>query len=714
MVISSLRRVRRLTLAGALSFMLLGITTGVVGQAVPRLESAITDETGVLAPDTAEIETALQALFDRTGVQLYVLFVHDTGGADIADYAAAVGEQNLGDTDALLVVALDDRADNISVGTALRNSVSQVEIDRVRTTLLEPGLADGDFGGAVIRTANALVPVFGTTQPPPRTGQPPTAVPPPTVPVATPVPGQPGQGGGVGLSILLVIGTILIVVGVLLVAGRVRRLREERLAAFNEAKTQEELGRQANRLLIGTDDALRDAEQELGFAEAEFGADESHALRDAFAGAKTELNAAFEIGQKLDDSIPEPPELRRGMIQEIIERCQRAQKVVDTQAAKLAELRDLERNAPQVLDRLASDLDQAKKQLGGVEPIRTRLSGYAAASAGTAIGNFDAAQQKIAAARDKLDAGRASLKEGRPAEAATAAKAAEQAIADAGALIDGASRLADSLDETAAKLKTEIPAAAADVEAARKVATSGNAAGLEQSLADAEAALAEAKEAAAADPPDVMRAYRRATEANTLADKLLESARAAEEQRQRAFQAASSAITSAETSLSRARDYIAAYRRSQSIGRMARNRLAEGERELAAAQGFLDTDTAEALQHAQAASRLANEAYGFAQQVPPGYGPIDYGSVRPGTDVGSLVIGAILGGMFSGGGGARHGPGGSPGSVVRPGRSGGGFGGGRSSSGGFGFGGFGSGGFGGGNIGGGGGFGGGRSSSGHW
>jgi uncharacterized membrane protein YgcG len=713
MIVSSLRRFRRLALAAALSLTLVGIAGAVLAQSVPRLDSAITDQTGVLASDKAEIEAALQTLFERTRVQLYVLFVHSTDGVEIADYAAAVGEQNLGDTDALLVVALDDRTDNISVGSGLRGAVSQVDIDRVRADVLEPGLADGDFGGAVVRTANALVSVLGATEPPP-TGVPPTAVPPTIGPAVTPPPSEPALGS----NALAIVGLVLVTIGAAIVTlwivGRMRRLRNERLAAFNEAKTQEELGRQANRLLIGTDDALRDAEQELGFAEAEFGAEESQVLRAALAGAKTELNAAFQIGQKLDDSIPEPPELRRNMIQEIIERCQRAQKVVDAQAARLAELRDLERNAPQVLDRLAGDLDQATKRLGGIEPIRTRLSAYAAASVGTAIGNFDAAQQKVDAARDKLDAGRASLKDGKPAEAATAAKAAEQAIADAGALLDGAGRLADSLDETAAKLKSEIPAAVADLEAARKVVAKGDAAGLAQSLADADAALAEAKEAAAADPPDVMRAYRRATEANNLADKLLESARAAEEQRQRAYQAASSAITSAETSLSRARDYIAAYRRSQSIGRMARNRLAEGERELAAAQGLLDTDTAQALQHAQAASRLANEAYGFAQQVPPGYGPIDYGSVRPGTDLGSLVIGAILGGMFSGGGGGRRGSGSSPGGVVRPGRSGSGFGGGRSSSGGFGFGGFGSGGFGGGNIGGGGGFGGGRSSSGHW
>lgn len=706
-MMTSRSRAARLLAGALLGLLLLAAAGGVAAQTIPKLTSAVTDETGVLAPDTNRINDALQSLFASTGVQLYVLFVHTTGGMDIADFAVAVGDQNLQGRDALLVVAIDDQTDDISVGPGLRGSVSQVDLDRVRTEQLEPWLRQGVFGQGVIDSATALVPVFGGAKP-------------------TATPGQPGQPL-LGSGALAIVGLILVSIGAAVVAlwvvGRVRRLRTERLAAFNEAKTQEELGRQANRQLIALDDGLRDAEQELGFAEAEFGPGESGPLREALAGAKAELNAAFEIGQKLDDSTPEPPELRRTMIEEIIARCTKAQKVIDAQQARLAELRDLERNAPQVLDHLAGDLAAVDKRLAGSTPVRARLARYAPASTQSAAGNFDAAQQKIEAAGKAIGDGRASIGNGKPAEAATAAKTAEQAIADANALLDAASRLADALDETAAKLKTELPAARTDVEAAHKVVAAGTAAGLAQALADADAALTEAQAAADANPPDVMTAYRRATDANAQADKLLQSAREAEEQRQRAYQAAASGISAAEANLTRARDYIAAYRRSQSIGRMARNRLAEGERELATAQSLLPTDTAQALQHAQAASRMANEAYGYAQQVAPAYGPIDYGSVRPGTDLGSLVIGAILGGMLSGGGrSGSRGAGGSPGSVVRPGGSsgGGGWGGGRSSSGGFGGfggGGFGSGGFGSGGFGGGGhggGFGGGRSSSGHW
>ena len=167
----------------------------------------------------------------------------------------------------------------------------------------------------------------------------------------------------------------------------------------------------------------------------------------------------------------------------------------------------------------------------------------------------------------------------------------------------------------------------------------------------------------------------------------------------------------------RARDYIDAYRRSRDIGRMARNRLAEAESHLQQGEAILDHDPTVAFDHARQAASLADEAYSLAQHNDPDYAPVDFGTYRSGTDLGSLVMGAILGGILNGGGGSRGGGGWS--APSRTGSRGGGWGGGwggRSSSGGFG-GGFGSGGFGRGGFGGGrsgGGFGGGRSSSGRW
>ena len=697
------------------------LAPAVAGQVIPRLETAITDQTGVLDDSRTEIENALDDLFDRTGVQLYVLFVDSTGSMHIADYAAAVGEQNLGTTDALLVVALGDRTDDISVGSDLRGRISQTRLDQIREDVLEDRLAAGDFGGAVVDTSDALAAAFAPlpTTSPAGTA---TPVPPPTVQPTT-GPNGPDQGAGGGISLLAILGVVLIAAGVIWLFVRVRQLRAERQQAFDEAKRQEEMGREANRLLIATDDALRDAEQELGFAEAEFGADNSRSLREALGAARRELNACFAIGQKLDDSEPETPEQRRQMIGEIIERCAAIQKQVEGQQAELARLRDLERNAPTVLEHLAGESTRLDERLAAdATAVAARLARYGRASTESVAGNLAAAREKAAAGRGHIADGRAAVAEGRSADAAVAANQAQDLLEDAAELIDAISKLADSLDATAAKLAAELAAARTNVAQARHAAQGVAAGALAETLRQATTALAEAEGAAGTDQPDVLTAYRRATEANTLADQLLAGAREEQAKRERTMQSAISAIAAAEASYARANGYVSSYRRSQEISRMARNRLVEAERHLAEARALLNTDTAAALSHAQSADRLANEAYSLAQQVPPSYDQYDPSRHRPDTDLGSLVIGAILGSMIGGGGGGRGG------GVGGSGRRGGGWSGGssrrggswggRSSSGGFGSGGFGSGGFGGGGIGGsgsgGGGFGGGRSSSGRW
>jgi uncharacterized membrane protein YgcG len=705
---------RALSTLGLIAVAALLTVQPVAAQEIPRLTEAVTDQTGLLSADRAQIDSALQRLFDRTAVQLYVLFVDTTEGMDIADYAAAVGDENLAPGDALLVVAVNDRTDNISIGSDLAGRVSQTSLDRVRSDVLEAGLAAGDFGGAVIQTADALGDVFPQVGP---TAGPRTPSPRPT-PAVTPAPGGTSQGGGLTSVLIILLAVFLIVIGVALVIGRVVRLRTERRALFEEAKTQEQLGREANALLLKTDDALRDADQELGFAEAEFGAEQVQPLKDALAAAREELNTAFLVGQKLDDSEPETAEQRRHMIEEVITRANKAHQAADAQTAALKKLRDLERKAPEVIDRLETEAGRVEALVERTRGDEARLARYAEASTSSVAENVASAVAKIASARDRLNEGREQLAANAPAKAAVAANAAEDALANASALLAAVTNLADSLDNSAAGLKDQLGHATQDLEQARVQLGQAPAAALASALSEAETALAEARRLAEPPRPDVLAAARKASDANTLADKLLAGAREAQEQRRRTEQNAIAAIATARADVSRARDYINGYRRSQTIGREPRNRLTEAERRLALAEQALNQDVAQALEHARAADGLANEAYSLAvQQIPAGQ-QFDIGQVRPDDSLGSLVLGAILGGMLSGRGGGGF-PG-RPGAPARPtgifgGGNRGGFGGGRSSSGSFGIGSFGSGGFHGG-FGGGshGGFGGGRSSSGGW
>src|SRR3954451_2740007 len=101
---------------GAIALLVVGLglllTASVTAASPPVLTGAVTDQTGVLASGRSQIDAAQRALFGDTGIQLYVLFVRSTDGAEISTFAQQTGERNnLGSRDALLVVALEDRTD---------------------------------------------------------------------------------------------------------------------------------------------------------------------------------------------------------------------------------------------------------------------------------------------------------------------------------------------------------------------------------------------------------------------------------------------------------------------------------------------------------------------------------------------------------------------------------------------------------------------------
>ena len=64
------------------------------------------------------------------------------------------------------------------------------------------------------------------------------------------------------------------------------------------------------------------------------------------------------------------------MIQEVIDRSANAQQVLEAQTTKLAELRDLERKAPEVLARLEAELPALVQRLANEGPVRERLARY--------------------------------------------------------------------------------------------------------------------------------------------------------------------------------------------------------------------------------------------------------------------------------------------------------------------------------------------------
>ncbi len=661
-------------------------------QDVPKLQGRLTDQAGVFDSGTrAQAEDAIAKL-DGEGINLYALFVESTGGATITAYADEVASTNsLGGNDALLVVAMTERTDAMWVGSLL-DAVSNDEIDSILAERVEPQLRDGNYAAAVGGAATGLAAAKSGTTPTPS--------------------GQPAPSGDASW-IGILFGLALLAVGVWLVWRWVAGWRAGHLEAEERDRRTGQLAREANRLLIETDEELRHDEQELGFAVAEFGKEEAEPFREALAQARAELQAAFKVRQQLDDEVPEDPPTRERLLNEIVARCKKAQELVGVQTEHFRQLRDLQRRAPEVLAELRTGIDrlEARRTAAGeaLASIRARSPG----SARTIAGNLEEAGKRLALARELVGAGEKSGGTDREATI-RAVRGAQEATAQATSLIEAVEKMRASLDEASGKLNDELAAAEADLRTAQQALASGGSGAADQAqaanVAEAEAKLASAQQAAAGEQPDLVMAYRLAREAHAAADAALAAIREGAERRSKAEASASAAIAAAETSVAHAGDFIDA--RRAAVGRTARTRLAEAQRRLEEARAVMERDPAAAADGARQAARLADEAQqlaatdyersGLGGGVVIGGQPYGQSGSGWGDTFSGALIGSIIGSVLSGG--SRRGGWGGWGGIG-PGRS----------RGGGGFGGFG-GGFGGGRSIGGGGFGGGggRSRGGGW
>jgi hypothetical protein len=454
----------------------------------------------------------------------------------------------------------------------------------------------------------------------------------------------------------------------------------------------------ANRILVETDDAIRDSDQELGFAQAQFGDDAAAPFVAAIAAAREDLKGSFAIRQQLDDATPEDAATRRQMLIDLVAGCRKAQGRLHDETHRFDELRALEQEAPAILAKLPTQADALEARLPAAQATLAGLAEYADADWQAVAGNVDGARTRIAAVRAAVDEGTKALAAGTAGIAAHAARLGEDGLAQGAAFLDAIDRLAAELAKARSEVDAELAAATAELAKAKAAAAAGpQDADVASRLAEAEALLSDARTALDPPKPDVTGAYDKSRRADQLVDAIEASIRSAREQQAREAARLQAGLSSAQAAVTRVSDYVAGQRGG--IGTEARTRIAEAARHLDQAKALAPTDPAGALAEADAANRLAVQAEGLAQRDYGQWNDPFRGGRGGGGDVGSQVAGAVIGGIIGGllsGGGRRGGPFGGFG-------GGGGFGG-------FGGGGGGFGGFGGSS--GGGGFGGGGSSGG--
>ncbi|MFJ7167375.1 MULTISPECIES: TPM domain-containing protein [Streptomyces] len=654
-------------------------------------QGQVTDRVGALGGREAAVAAALDRLYERRRIQLFVAYVRDFSGRSPQGWADATAQRNgLGRDDLLLAVATGDRRYGYSADTD--SGFTEDQLAEVAREAVEPALRAHDWAGAAIGAADGYDAVLA--------GRPVTA------PPLTPGPADPGGGSGSapGWAGDLVLPVVAVGAAGALAAYAYSRRR--RGAGRDGGRTTTGWGGQpetatavpllqldarARALLVETDDAVRTSAEELGFAAAEFGDEAVAPFTRAVEFAEGELTAAFRLRQQLDDAYPEDDAARRRMLDEIVARCSEANRRLDAEAADFDRLRDLGRNAPRAL---AAAQERARDLAGRTATAAATLTAlrgrYADSASAPVAGHAERAADRLAFAGEQLDGARAAVGAGDTGRAAVHVRAAEGAVDQAAISVDAVERRAQELAEAAGKLPGALAETDADLADARGLlaaAAAGTPAGdLGGRIARAEAVAAAVRREVAAGRYDPLDALRRVEEADGALDEALAGAREQESGRRRAAALLDRALLTARSAVGAAADYVTTARGA--VGSEARTRLAEARRHLERAQALAEPDPPAALAEAQRADGLARQAQELAERDVGEYrdpygGPAGPGGGWGGTG-GAVLGGIILGGILRGGAGGYGGGygGGFPGGFGGGGVFGGGGGGGPGSFGG--------------------------------
>jgi hypothetical protein len=672
--VPSLRRLSVLVPLVGLPLLVAGPASAAVPAVEPvPLTSEVTDDVDVLSSgDEQQVQAALDDLAQETPYQLYVVYVDDFEDQSGSEWAqATAAESGLGADDLVLAVATESR--RFAIAPQSTGELSADEVEGVYNQV-EDQLRDDDWTGAAVTAAEGLQ--------------------------------SAATGGGAGGAIggIFVVGLVVIagVTGLAWLASRRRRRAAEaapgapgtgpaqpagpvdELAALPTA----ELDRRSSSALVRIDDAIRSSEQELGFAQAEFGPDATREFEQVLARAKEQVTEAFRLRQTLDDDLPDTePQIRDTAIR-ILRTVGAVSTALDGQQESFDRLRHVRSRAGEALD---AHERSAATQRARVEASRTALASLAAtypASALTSVApNPDQADRLLDEVANAVRLGREAVESGDRDTAVRYAQAAEEALGQVNTLIGAVERAGADLATIGARLDAAIASISSDVADADRLAPRDPE--VVARADDARAAIADAR-TARSGTGDPLAALRRITDAEAAIDAALAPMREAQDRSRRAAVHLEEALGRLDSALRGTTDFVDT--RRGAVGPEARTRLAEAGRLFNAALDHRTTDPERALDSARRGEQLVVEAqrlaqrdveYAEQQQLQGAYGRGRGGMGDTVNGIGGMVLGGILIDSILRGGGGGFGGGWGGGGGGWGGGDGGGFDGGGFGDGGF-------------------------------
>ncbi len=616
----------------------------------------IVDSAGVLGSQKGEVQEAIKKLGTDHSTVLHVVTVKKfENPADREAWTDAVAEKaSLGPNALIFAVATDTRQYVLNKGGS---KITAAQLENIKSKAIGPQLAEDNYAQAAINAAAAIGDAAGGGS------------------------GNVPSGDGAGAAVL--VGTGVVAAGG---AGAYLYFRNKRKKAAAQASSAsygpqgdevdplaslsvEELRRKSGSLLIEADDAIKSSEQELMFAQAQYGDSAVGNFTKALEEAKGHMTESFKLQQQLDDHIPDTEEQQRTWLGEIIRRSEAALASLQEQKADFDSLRELEKNAPRALAAVKAGAREADSKIASAEQSLTALRAkYAESALAQVSDNILQAKERLAFVQNASATAEQKLAEGEGSLAAVAVRAAEESLHQTNVLIDAIAKVSSSLDEARSGLEAAVVDTSQDLAQAKAMIQSGAHPELAGPVAAVEAALAQVKSEIQGGKIDPIATLQRVETAHQSLDQSLSGIRDQQEQARRAQASLQQTIMSAQAQISATSDYITA--RRGGVGTEARTRLAESQRNLDYALSIARTDPVTALTYAQQAHALAAQAAQLAQAdvdhfdgyANQGYGRGGMFGGGGGGGLGGAILGGILiNSILNGGGGGGWGGGHSDG-----------------------------------------------------
>ncbi|RKQ36721.1 TPM domain-containing protein [Kocuria tytonis] len=598
----------------------------------------VVDSAHVLG-DTSGLQTKIDDVAEKHNITLYVVYVDrftDPGnpGEWVQEFARTNG---LGSNDAVLAVATSSQ--QVRFTASPKGPLSRADQQKIYDDHIAPALRQKDWGA----TAQGAVDGINDE-----------------------LSGGLGGAGGAVTGVVLVGGLAAVGVGGAAVL-RKRRRRGQDSQAQGEPRGERaperplvplpELHKRAGSALVEADNAIQHSEQELAFAQLQYGSDQTRPFEEALARAKEHMRASFELQQKLEDDIPDSEADQRAWLGEIIERTRQARTPLAEQEKSFSQLRQLEGRAPEALDAVRRAVADTRPRLQDAESLLVSLhSQYDDAALAPVRDNGQQARERLEFADSATARAEQELAAGRTSEAVLNIRAAEEAQGQAQGLIASVENARRELARAEESLKDAVSIAQRDVAEAEGLVRQGTRPELAGAASGVRSVLHTVTQQMASGHYDPIGSTRRLAQAKAELDKGLQDVRNANDRARSARETLSHALVSAQASLTTASDYV--WARRGGVGAQARTELAEAERHLELAGQLQNSDPERALNEANQSIRLADAAQRSAQNdvdqfysSPMGYGGMGYGPSRSNGLGGAMLGGILLGGILNGGGG---------------------------------------------------------------